>query len=278
MKIDPFASWGYPVLRSAVDDYVRSEFQSSIHLEILEDKTTIILNYEILISVPEIIELINLKKAKVIIYTHCRDTWFGEIHDASELSGNFLLNKNLIEGATEFSTFVIAAENLKKYRSLKFHPEYQDITFDIEQNQIIAIADPLTEHITRDMQRNAAGLFDYAYNQNLSQGEWKVILTENRLKIQANENQIRYFRRGENTPQGRAVLLNAVFLPALIQVISNFQDEPDEYLDFGWAASIQAKIDRLSKKNMDALGIAQELLKVPATLLNRNMKWNYDEA
>jgi hypothetical protein len=278
MKIDPTATWGYPVLRSSVDDYVRSEIQSSLQLELADDFTTILLNFQILISVPEIIDLIDNQQAKVIIYVHCRDTWFGKLIDASSLTGQFILDKSLIEGPTEFLTLVIASKKINKFNSSKFHPEYQDASFDIEEDQILAIADPETQYISRELLKNVSSLFDYAVNHNLVEGEWRVKRTENRLVIEANDAQIRYLRNGENTNQGKSVLLNSIFLPALTQIISDLREAPDNYSDSAWARIIQAKIDLVVKKNLDSLGLAHELLRMPTTWLNKNMKWIDDEA
>jgi hypothetical protein len=273
MKIDPTASWGYPVLRSTIDDYVECEFQSSIHLELGEDMNSMYLNYQIALSVPELRDLIRVKQAKVYIYIHCRDTWFGQMIDVSTLSGQVTLDKKMIEGETEFLTLVIATKDIKSYKSTKFHPEYGAATFNIEQYQILAIADPESQYISRDILKNVSSLFDYAVNYNLSEGEWRVKLTENRLVIEANETQVGYLRKGENTPQGKAVLLNGIFLPAVAQAIGSLSEAPGQYEDLNWARVVDAKLKRIPKQGLDALGKAQELLKMPTTWLNKNMKW-----
>jgi hypothetical protein len=277
MKIDPTATWGYPVLRSSVDDYVKSEIQSSLQLELADDFASILLNYQIQISVPEILELIKNKKARVIIYVHCRETWFGKMFDASNFNGQLVLDKSLIEGQTEFLTLVIATEKVSDFYSTKFHPEYQEAKFNIEEDQILAIADPESLYISRDLLKNVSSLFDYAVNHNLSEGEWRVKLTENRLVIEANANQVKYLRNGENTNQGKAVLLNSIFLPALTQIIAHLSNNPDEYSDLAWAMIVKAKIDLVIKTNLDSLGLAHELLRMPTTWLNKNMKWIDDE-
>jgi hypothetical protein len=273
MKIDPTASWGYPVLRSNIDDYVQCEFQSSIDLELGEDMNSIYLNFQISLSVPELKDLIDTRQANIFIYVHCRDTWFGQLIDVSAWNGQVTLDKKMIEGETEFLTLVIATKSIKNFKSAKFHPEYDQSTFDIEQYQILAISDPESQYISRDILKNVSSLFDYAVNYNLSEGEWRVKLTENRLVIEANETQVGCLRKGENTPQGKAVLLNGIFLPAVAQAVASLTDDPGQYEDLNWARVVGAKLNRISRQGLDSLGKAQELLRMPTTWLNKNMKW-----
>ena len=68
MKLDLDNSWGYPVLRPDSDDYVKSDFQSNIQLVLSnENVEEITLNYSIELSVPELLALINERKARMVI-------------------------------------------------------------------------------------------------------------------------------------------------------------------------------------------------------------------
>ena len=278
MKLDPTASWGYPVLRSLIDDYIQCEFQSSIKLGLSEDFKSITLNYDISLSVKELRELIGGGLAKAVIYVYCRETWFGHLIDASSYQGEINLDKALIEGETEFWTLIISTSNIKNFRSAKFHPEYGDLTFDIDENQILGMADPESQYLSRDVLKNVSSLFDYSVNHNLSEGDWRVRLNENRLVIEANSYQVQCFRKGENSPEGKSALLNGVFLPAVAQAITSFEAAPDEFEDYQWARVFKAKFSELKNPHADALGKAQQFLRSPTTWLNKNMKWHEEES
>lgn len=278
MKLDLAASWGYPVLRPNSDDYVNCEFQSSIKLFISDDLNDISTSYEVDISVPEIQLLLAEKRASCLIYVHCRNTWYGEVFSLDGPKGEFKLPKSHIEGDTNFWTLVVATEAIPKYRSSKFHPEYDQAVFSIEQDQILAIAEPESHYISRDMFKSVTSLFDYSRNNNLSEGEWRVDIEGNRLVIEANDAQVRYFRSAENTRQGQSVVLNAVFLPALLQVINSFRDAPGQYEEKRWAQVLMNRLEEAKLAHSEPLAAAQGLLRKPTTWLNKNMKWRDDEA
>lgn len=275
MKLDLSASWGYPVMRPNIDDYVESEFQSSIDVRVSADLKTLELGYEILLSVPELKTLVDAGKARAVIYIFCRDTWFTRQVDASSWKGIQSIETSALDGEVQIWTLIVAKGETKAFTSKKFHPEYGEFAFDIVDNQILAVTEPEATFLSRELFKNVSSLFDYDINHNLSEGEWRLVLDENRLIIAANAEQIKYLRNGENTPAGKAALLNGVFLPALSHAVSALLATPESYTDFTWARVLQARIDLLTDKS-DALVIAQQLFRLPLTWLNKQMKWMDD--
>lgn len=278
MKLDLTASWGYPVMRPTVDDYVESEFQSSVDIRGSSDLKIIEINYQVLLSVPELKALVNDDRARVIIYIFCRDTWFTHQIDASKWKGKETLCAEKFDGEIQIWTLIVAKGSYKGFKSKKFHPEYGDYCFDIIDNQILAIAEPEAICMSRDVFKNVSSLFDYDITHNLAEGEWRVILDEDRLIIRATAEQIKFLRNGENTPQGKAALLNGVFLPALAQAVDAVINSPGDCEHLHWAQVLEVKISALSVTDSDPLAIAQKLLLLPLTWLNKQMNWMDDAA
>jgi len=278
MKIDTTASWGYPVLRSDNDDYVNCEFQSELLLRTNPNKmSTIEIDFSIELSVSELKELIESKQAECVLYVHCRNTWYEEVFPLKSLTGVIELNKELIEGDTNFWTLIIANREIRGFSSKKFNDEYQGFTFDILPQQILGIASPEAQFISRDFFKSVTSLFDYDINDNVSEGNWKIGLNDNRITIIANNTQLGYFRSAENTDLGKSVLLNGIFLPATQYCVSELLNSPESYEDYRWASIFKAKMEEISEKS-DSLVIAQHLLQNPTSWLNKNMKWRDDEA
>jgi hypothetical protein len=264
-------------MRPKSDDYIESEFQSSLDIRASADFKTVDIGYEILLSVPELKSLVSDKSARVVIYIFCRDTWYTHQIDASDWKGSHSLDAKDLEGEIQIWTLIVAKGPVKGFTSKKFHPEYGDYSFDVIDNQILAIAAPESVCLSRDLFRNVSSLFDYDINHNLSEGEWRVVLDENRLIIRASAEQIKFLRNGENSPAGKAVLLNGIFLPALCHAINSLRAEPGVYENFHWAQVLGAKIALLGS-DQDSLTIAQKLLQMPLTWLNKQMNWIDDAA
>lgn len=278
MKLDISASWGYPVLRSGSDDYVNCELQSELVLRASPENMDVVeVDYFLDFSVPELKEMVANGLARCVLYVHCRTTWYEEAFELPGLAGVIELKKELIEGDTNFWTLIIANGRIEKYQSVKFNAEYEGETFEIQPQQIFAIADPEAQHISRDFFKSVTSLFDYNVNNNLPEGYWTVSLDDNRVMITANDTQLGCFRAAENTDASKAVLLNSVFLPVTQFCVAELLNSQENYEDFKWASVFKAKMEDIAEKN-DSLLIAQKLLRNPTTWLNKHMKWKDDEA
>jgi len=275
MKLDLDNSWGYPVLRPDSDDYVKSDFQSNIQLVLSnENVEEITLNYSIELSVPELLALINERKARMVILVTCRDTWFTQKIDANS-RGSVTLDGCKVEGLMEFLTLIVANEHLDAFTSKCWHPEYEGATFRIEANQLLAIAEPHRQFVGRELFRNFGSLIDYAVDNNVTEGTWKLDLDGDRIVIKATRLQIAHLRAGANTPQGKAALINAVFLPVFMECIHAVQGEAKgDHVEKKWAKVLEAKMSDIpGGSDKLPVELAQALLGNPLGLLSKRMKW-----
>jgi hypothetical protein len=274
MRFDLNDSFGYPVLRPENDDYVGCAIQSSLNAVADADLSTVTVSYQISISAPEINKLISENKVELLIYGECRDTWFDIVHYPQTKDGTFSISGNKIEGEFVLTCIVVAKEKIKSYRSIKFNPEYGGAKFDIERGDILAFDNPQSFYITRDTFRNITSLFDYSANVNISVGEWDVSLDSDRIKVEVNPIQLPILRTAEGTNKNKAVLLSGIFLPIVIQIINEMNNNSEEYGDLKWFKVIEQK--RVSLQHSIAknpVRVAQALLKHPLLKLNTSMGW-----
>lgn len=274
MKLDLNTSFGYPVLRPQNDDYIESAIQSSVDFHVTENLEDVEISYHISLSVSELKDLIAEGKARMILYIECRDTWFDCAHDASDLRGSVKFKSAMFKGQVVLTTLLISSQDIVDYSSTKFHPEYQGAKFNILENQILAFDEQQAVFISREIFKNISSLFDYVANDNYSDGEWGVDLESNHINIVANQTQLGCLRAGENTVQGKAALLNGIFLPALAYAIFSTKDDSGQYESYTWYNVLQSKMSVLSAKDKQMpLLAAQKLLRSPLIWLNKYMDW-----
>lgn len=277
MKLDITASWGYPVLRPGSDDYIESEFQSDLALKMNPETMDVVeVDVSLDFPVPELRQLILDGKAHCVIYVHCRNTWFEEVYALPGLKGIFEIEKSKVEGDTAFWTLIVAKETIPNFTSSKFNEEYSGLKFNFLPNQILGIAEPESQYISRDFFKSVTSLIDYDINDNERHNRWRVNLHLDRITVVANTSQIRSFRTAENTDLGKGVLLNAIFLPVVQYCVATLLNNPDEYENLRWAQVFTAKMQTIKEKR-DSLIIAQDLLKDPTGWLNKHLKWDHDE-
>ncbi len=77
MQFDPLRAFPYPVLRPGVDDYLDGEIQAAI--EFSPDEQDVTASVQVVVSAPEIIQLIKDGKASYAVVFACRDTYFRHV-------------------------------------------------------------------------------------------------------------------------------------------------------------------------------------------------------
>lgn len=274
MRFEPDNSFGYPVLRPDNDDYIGCAIQSSINAAADTSLSQITVTYLIKISAPEIIQLIADGKASLLLYGECRDTWFDITHYPVSNEGAFVIDKGLIDGLFVLTCLVVAKEDIPKFSSVKFNPEYGGATFDISLGEIIAFDHTQTFYISRDSFRNVTSLFDYSENINLAMGEWDLVIDDDRIKVQVHPNQLPLLRSAEGTSKNKAVLLSGIFLPVLVHILNEMDRDEGEYSELKWFQVIEQKRSGLPHSlGKNPVRAAQALLKQPLYRLNNAMGW-----
>jgi hypothetical protein len=101
----------------------------------------------------------------------------------------------------------------------------------------------------------------------------KLVITPTKIKIQINQKQRNLLINASNSKEGRAVLLNTIFFPALVQLI-NLAIAGDYDENDVWFRVIEMKLNALNKSltpNSDAIDLAQLLFKKPLSALNQTL-------
>jgi hypothetical protein len=82
VKYDPDKSFGYPVLSTQSDDYIKSDFQTEIDFNINSDNVKQFhVDFMFSCSVKEIMELINNGYAAYWIKVACRSTFYSKLYE-----------------------------------------------------------------------------------------------------------------------------------------------------------------------------------------------------
>ena len=138
---------------------------------------------------------------------------------------------------------------------------------------MVAQAWPEKIFIEREIFTSITSLFQWSTNDEIEHGEWRLVITPSAIKIQINSRQRNILLNSSNSKEGRAVLLNAIFFPALVQLlnsaISGDYDENDV-----WFRVIEMKLNALNvsiSANSDPIELAQLLFKKPLVALNQTI-------
>ena len=107
MKYDREKSFGYPVLSTGSDDYLKSDFQTEIDFNINSDNPKMFyVEYIFNCSVREIRDLVASGDAAYWLKIACRSTFYSKMYEVSP-AGELVLDGHDLRDLVEFSGFII---------------------------------------------------------------------------------------------------------------------------------------------------------------------------
>jgi hypothetical protein len=280
MRFDPKKSFGHPVLRKNSSDYIESDISSSIELinqEVSPDVYN--LEYHVMLGVSEIRRGVQDRSLIVVVNVFCAKTMFRQSFITSELVGSLPLNVKNIRGDLDIDVEVVVNSESYELRSEKIHPEFggSEALFTLKKGDLIAQAWPAKLFIDREVFQSVVSLFEWATQEDLPDGAWRMGVTEDSVKIEVNAEQRVVLTQGTTTKSGRALLLNAIFLPALVQLIQDamFAEVDENVLWFKVLVMKLSSIGETLTKNSDPISLAQRLLKYPLSTVAQTGLWEH---
>ena len=273
MRFDPGKAWPHPVLRpsSYGDDYPRAEFEVEIEVMRVKGSTAVEVHADFELSDPGLLQLVERNKARYALLvkapkTHCRrllqsgEPKIKQSFPAGELSGR-----------AEFVPFLVCTQALSGFRADGWHADFDGRTFDIAAGAVLA------EDMSKDYWIDTAdeaplgSIFGHKRRSNLPDGRWELELAEDRVWIvMSNADAARYEAAREhanNQPEGQ-YLMNGLYLPALVAVLNDVDQNVDDYAGYRWFASLDQRLEAvecppLGNSGSNRLIDAQKLLDCP---------------
>ena len=242
MKYDPDKSFGYPVLSTRSDDYIKSDFQTEIDFDINSDNVKQFhVDFMFSCSVKEIRELINNGEAAYWIKVACRSTFYSKLYEV-KAAGELLLEASDFRDLVEFTGFIIGKKDTT-LSSEKINPEFGYSTFPVFNGQVLAQGLPKVYIADKEFWKPISSIFEYRRKDELKDGEYTIDLNSESgvVEIFANETQCQNFKDFEKTKEGKIILLNTVFFVAVSKMIEAYNDNEEEYVGKKWARILVAK-------------------------------------
>lgn len=269
MKFDPKKSFGYPVLRPDSDDYVRSAFQLDIDFNLeKDDPSKFVIGHEFHCGVRELVEFVKNQNAAFWIRVSCRSTFVSSMYQV-EQKGSVSIDGAELRDVIEICGFVIARKNCV-FKSEKINEEFGYESFEVSQGQVMAHSYPSSYVVEKDFWKPLNSIFEYRVGEDLKAGEFFVDLEADSgiVEIIAHSELIKQLNAFEKSQEGRRLLINSLFFPTVVQMISRIQESQESsesILEKKWAKILMAKAaaKKIDIKNQRVALVAQKLLDFP---------------
>ena len=273
MKFDPGKAWPHPVLRppSYGDDYPQAEFEVEIEVKRVKGSTAVEVCAEFELSDPALLQLVKQEKARFALLVKAPQTHCRRLLQSGKPNIKQTFSAGELSGRVDFSPFLVCTRELSGFRARGWHSDFAGRTFDIAAGAVLA------EDVSKDYWIDTAdetplgSIFGHKCRSDLPDGRWEYELAEERVWIvMSNADAAQYEaarERANNQPEGQ-YLMNGLYLPALVAVLNDVDQDPQDYSDYRWFASLDQRLEAVECQPLGAassnrLVDAQKLLDSP---------------
>lgn len=267
MKINQLTRFPYPVLEPYTDDYVNGLFSVGIDISESLKSGGLQIRYEIQLTEQKLNEWVASGVAKAVIFVTCLETYYNQMHEIRMPRGSLEIGKGELAGDVVLLPLLVLARDVRGYSNENFNPDYSGMDFDLPESAILAIGDDYVVNAGREKLAPIESIFNLAIDNSVPVNQCSVFLEDEKITILAEEKTYHSVYNIRNTTAGKSIILNSVYLPVVMEVLSAIQLDPGPYQDRHWYKVFSAKCtyENINMENPELLRDAQKLLKSPLT-------------
>lgn len=265
MKISEAMRYPHPVLSEYSSDYASGEFRCEFEQNLTSgNELRLAANLEI--DSPIFHELIEARQAALGYFVICRRTYYNSLQEVPPGKSEKFIGAQKLFGRVEIRPVIWTLSDLEEFRSSLFSGEFGE-SVTVGKGAIIAIGPEFQFSVDRKKYKPFDSIFQLAKNDSVEPGIFEVDPDRERITISAEPGTYSSITDMRNIQLGRHVLLNSVYMPAIMDVIARLQARETGLESRKWYRIFRAKCDDLAIDPTDPsqppLRIAQKLLRQP---------------
>ncbi|MHB1516336.1 MAG: hypothetical protein ACYCVY_11660 [Acidiferrobacteraceae bacterium] len=265
MKIDAQMRFPHPVLWTRTTDYTRGEF--SVGLEVTESLDTgrLSLACTMALDEPQLLSLVDQGAALPGLFVICLETYCNELIPIGRDRRVLEIPAGRLKGRVILRPVIWCARRIDGFRSENLHEEFGTQPRVFPAGAILALGEETVINVGREKLVPVESIFTLSRSNDVPEDQIRIQMEGETIAILAPGKTFDKIHRFRGTRGGKAVLLNSVYLPAVMAVLSSLRDDSNVGEGKRWNRIFVAKAEHLgiNLKTTDILEAAQKLLKSP---------------
>lgn len=269
MRLSSETRFPHPVLGPETGDFTAGELDMDFTLVEHRQTGALALGHRITLTEPDIRQLVETGRAEAGCFVRCADTFFAELRRMSwpEGSSDFAAGKLL--NRVSLRPIVWLVEDIPDWDPGTINPEFAP-PVALDRGEIIALG---AEHVISVGQAKLTpieSIFQLDRSPDVPEGTLQVDPDRDRITILAAPGTYETIRVLREQARGPQVVMNAVYLPAVMEVLDALRMSDDAYQGRRWYQTFRAKCDAKGvdpSADSSILESAQKLLNGPAGML-----------
>ncbi len=265
MKLNERMRYPHPVLSKFSSDYTTGEFSAAFSHQVTDDDQLKIAS-DLSTDCDELRVLIEDQKASAGYFVVCRPTYFNHLQLVPLGESEKFFELSQLYGAVSLRPVIWTLEDVENYSSPLIDAEFgKEIV--ITKGVVIAMGREFQFSIDQQKFKPFETIFDLAQSKDIKPGMIEVDPEGDKITILAEPETYNSIANMRNILQGRTILINAVYMPAVMDIVSRLQTDGPSLESKRWYRVFKAKCDDIginpSDKTFLPLEVAQELLRGP---------------
>jgi len=265
MKLTHRMRYPHPVLSESSSDYVDCGFQCSFVQNMTADSELKITS-DLHVTCDDLVELISSQKANIGYFIICRRSYYNKLQETA-----LGLSEKYFEAGQLYGTVLIrpvlwTVKDIANFSSRSFDREFGALV-DIPKGSIIGLGPEFRFSVDKKKYKPFESIFELAKDDGIAPGAVEVDPDQDRITILAASDTYKSIADMRNVRAGRDILLNAVYMPAIMDVLARLQTNDRSLEAKRWYRIFKAKCDDLgidpADQTLSPLNVAQRLLREP---------------
>ena len=259
MKYVSTKTWPWPVLRHDSNDYRRCEFQVEVTPRMVEGSTSVRFEADFDLSDRAILREIAKHRACYALLISCSSTHYRQHKESYEPHIDWPLGNGTLADRVEVTPFVLATTEIADFVSQNWHSDYDGMSFSLDAGAVLAMEPPCAYWVQTGDENPARTVFKTEEDDKQCPNEWTCDLNGEYVVLRFNPEDYTRFRRARATAvaDGTAeYIMNGVYLPALVCVLSEVDRDRDSYSEFRWFSALE---DALARSGCRPIGSGEDL-------------------
>ena len=268
MRITELSRFPHPVLSAGSRDFETGEFDVDLVVEEDTAAGIVFVDHTVVLTEPSIRQLVESGSASLGLFVRCDDTYYAELRRISWPNGRTDFASGQLLNRVAVRPLIWLNGDLRNWNPEGIHPEFH-APVSLLHGDVVGVG---AEQIFTVGQAKLAALESIFVLQSVAdipEGSVRVDPDAERVQIRVGPETHKTINLLRQQQNGFALLLSAVYLPAVMEVLDLLRGESD-YSSRRWYLAFTAKCDAagIDVKNLSSLmESAQHLLEYPAKYL-----------
>jgi len=270
MKIDSNSRFPHPVLSQDTGDYSSGAFEVDVSVIEKLRASQVTIEYSVMLTEPSLLAAVSDGRAGVGLFVTCPDTYFNDLIALALEPNQFSFEPGSLMGRVAMRPMVWARTNLEDFSLSNCHPEFGTGAMHVKSGSVLALDDVLTINIGREKLAQVETIFSIVEAVKLDPDSFALQLDSEKIQILVASNIYQKVNTLRKMTVGGPVVFNSIYLPAVMEVLSNLKDGAGGNEGRRWHRVFTAKCEHLGIKldGNDLWQNAQKLLRNPFSQIN----------